>query len=537
MLDNYQSKIETGTNTLLSSVSRLVAIPFISLQIILVLFVSSCSTTLSEQSTNEIQVNNLEELKAAFSSARPGDHIIMANGTWENAVINFNASASRGTPITLKAKTAGKVILSGDSRLTFSKPHLIADGLSFQDGSPSSGNVIEFKSDSCRLTNSAVVAFNPEDFEEDYYWVFFEGNHNRVDYCYFNGKSNKQPLIGNSQDNARHNSVDHCYFKNIPYRSENGREIFRIWGYGRSEELGDDGAYFTIEYNLFENAHGEGTEIISFKSNRNIARYNTIRATKGGIVGRSGNYNTIEGNFILGEKLEGTTGIRVAGQGHRVINNYIADINGDGLILISGEYIEKDLTGNYKPIEREGTPLGRVPMYGHVRNGLFAHNTFVNTGGVDIHIGASYKANWDRSQRVLIPENNIIANNLIYKTNDGAAIAAPEPDKNSPLDVLNFQPNVFKGNIVAGGKINLQTTTSGIKLVDDPGLSLQGELYKLTEDSPAVNNAVALEASINEDFGGQPRTNKADIGADEYSSAEITHRPLTPQDVGPSWMK
>lgn len=535
MVNNFHPKIETGKNIKFKKVGCLVSILLISLQFSFIL--SSCTTTISEQSRNEIQVKNLEELNAAISSARPGDHIIMANGTWNDATINFKASARASAPITLKAQTAGKVILSGDSRITFSKPHLIVDGISFTNGTPSSGNVIEFKSDSCRLTNSAIVDFNPEDFEEDYYWVFFEGNHNRVDHSYFSGKSNEQPLVGNNQDNARHNSVDHCYFKDIPYRSENGREIFRIWGYGRSEELGDDGAYFTIEYNLFENAHGEGTEIISFKSNRNIARYNTIRATKGGIVGRSGNYNTIEGNFILGENIEGTNGIRVAGQGHRVVNNYIADIDGDGLILISGEYIEKDLTGNYEPIEREGTPLGRVPMYGHVRNGLFAHNTFVNTGGIDIHIGASYKANWNQSQRVLIPENNIITNNLIYKTKGGKAIAIPQQDKSAPLDILSFQENIFKGNIVSGAEIDLPTNPFGILVVDNPGLSLQDGLYKLKEDSPAIDHAAALEEPVKEDFEGQPRLDPADVGADEYSSAEITHRPLTPQDVGPERMK
>jgi poly(beta-D-mannuronate) lyase len=176
-------------------------------------------------------------------------------------------------------------------------------------------------------------------------------------------------------------------------------------------------------------------------------------------------------------------------------------------------------------------------MYGHVRNGFFAHNTFVNTGGIDIHIGASYKANWDRSQRVLIPENNTIANNLIYKTNDGTAIAIPQQDESEPLNVLRFQLNIFMGNIVSGGKIDLQTKPSGILEVDNPGLSFQEGLYKLKESSPAIDHAVAFDDSVKVDFEGQPRPDQADVGADEYSSAEITHRPLMPQDVGPEWMK
>ena len=84
-------------------------------------------------------------------------------------------------------------------------------------------------------------------------------------------------------------------------------------GYGMNEELGSDGAFFTLERNLFEEAHGEAAEIISIKSNRNVVRFNTFRKTKGGITNRSGNFNVIEGNFILGEGEPRSYGIRVTG--------------------------------------------------------------------------------------------------------------------------------------------------------------------------------------------------------------------------------
>ena len=152
--------------------------------------------------------------------------------------------------------------------------------------------------------------------------------------------------------------------------------------------MGDDGAYFNIEYNLFDHAHGEGTEIVSLKSNHNIVRFNTVISSRGGLVGRRGKFNTFEGNFVLGQGQKGSTGIRVAGANHRVFNNYVADVEEDGLRLITGEYYEKSLTSNFAPKKKA------LPKYLQVQNGYFANNTILNCGGNGIDIGFSYKNHW-----------------------------------------------------------------------------------------------------------------------------------------------
>jgi len=318
------------------------------------LFVLCVLALVSFLPAKEIIVSNVAELTTAIANAKPGDTVIMKNGTWHNTVIEFTAAASASLPVTLRAQTPGEVILDGTSKLMFSTPYLIVDGLFFKNGSIDKNSVISFNSDHCRLTNTAILDYNPDKFETKYYWVYFKGNNNRVDHCFFKGKSNMNPVMGNDDENARHNRVDHCYIKDIPYVPDaNGREILRIWGYGHSDEMGDDGAYFTVEYNLFERAHGEGTEIVSLKSNYNIVRFNTVRASRGGIVSRRGKNNTIEGNFIFGEDVEGTNGIRVAGQNHRVINNYIGNVDDDGLRLIAGEYFASRLTDRFKPKKKE----------------------------------------------------------------------------------------------------------------------------------------------------------------------------------------
>jgi poly(beta-D-mannuronate) lyase len=273
-------------------------------------------------------------------------------------------------------------------------------------------------------------------------------------------------------------------------------------GYGMNEETGDDGAFFTLEANLFESAHGEGMEIVSIKSNRNQVRANTFLRSKGGITNRSGNFNVIEGNVILGEREPRSYGIRVTGQQHRVANNYVADVDGAGLLLVAGEYIQRALSEAWQPLLREGTLLGRVPRYAQVRRASFEHNTFVNCAGGGIEIGSSYKAGWPEAQRVLLPEDNRFVGNLVLQPGALRTLFAPEPDQQPPLDAFRFWPNVFEENAVVG------LPPSG---VTSPGIE-----------------TIAL-ALPERGASASPVVQRDDSAA--------SRRPLRPEQVGPSWLK
>jgi poly(beta-D-mannuronate) lyase len=396
-------------------------------------------------------------LTSAIASANAGDILLLKNGEWKNTCIDFSSNANSKSPITLRAQTPGKVILTGNSMLTFSKPYLIVDGLFFKNGQISSGSVVNFNSDNCRLTNSAIIDFNPDKFDVRYYWIYLKGSNNRIDHCFLKGKSNMNPVLGNDNENARYNRVDSCYIKDIPYVAKaNGREIFRIWGYGHDDQTGNDGAYFTIEYNLFDHADGEGTEIVSLKSNYNVVRFNTVIASKGGLVGRRGKFNTFERNIVIGQGVSGTSGIRVAGSNHKVINNYISDVSEDGLRLIAGEYYEKSLTTNF------ATKKKSLPKYLQVQNGYFANNTIVNCGGKGIDIGFAYKNDWPELQMVLLPENNQFVNNVVFNCK-GNSLNVAVQDIEKPLDIFMFKPNVFEENIVWGSKTSILPIPKGIK--------------------------------------------------------------------------
>jgi len=489
----------------------------------------------SSLSAKELNAGNIEQLNASFANAKPGDTIVMKDGVWRDTVIDFNALATASAPITLRGETPGKVKLTGRSSLVFSKPHLIVEGVLFEDGDLKGdvweGSVIEFKSDHCILNNVAVINYSPESFETKYYWVLFSGNSNKVLNSYFEGKNHLGPVIGNADLNARYNIVSRSYFKDMPHVPEatggNGREMVRVFGYGHADELGDDGAYFTVEYNLFEAAHGEGMEVVSLKSNYNIVRFNTVRGTIGGIVNRRGKYNTIEGNFILGEGLKGTKGIRLAGSYHRVINNYIGDIESDGIRFMSGEYFAAPLTGMWLPKEK---PLAK---YLQVTNSYIAHNTFINIGGSAINLAYGYKDGWPGLQQVLLPEKNVIANNLIYQFGKLAVETAVQ-DKAAPLDIFDFDVNTFEGNVAFAGK-KPPFQPMEIAFVDPQLEESNHGLLKLSHSSPAINAASPSYLAI--DLEGKHRGIKRDVGAIEFAKKAQIHRPLSAADVGPEWMK
>lgn len=387
-------------------------------------------------------VSNKEDLESIIKEVKQGEEIILKDGIWHEVQLNLKKGGTEQAPILIKAETPGKVFFTGESYLIFSAPNIIVDGITFTNGMLRDGiAVVNFNSDHCKLTNSAVINYNPNNFKTSYYWIFINGSYNHISSSYFEGKNNMGPLIGNADKGAKFNRVTFCHFKDIPYiKGANGREILRIWGYGHNDEYGIDGSFFTIEYNLFENAHGEGTEIISLKSNHNIVRCNTIISSRGGIVSRRGNNNLISDNIIIGNKFEGTTGIRIAGQNHRVINNYIENVAEDGIRLITGEYTHP-LTDKYKIFKVRGEK-GTLPKYNQVKNCVICNNTLYKCQGKGIYIGYAYKDNWPIQQMVLLPENNLIFNNNIKNNND-ISIYNEKPDESSILKRFSFKQNII----------------------------------------------------------------------------------------------
>ncbi len=448
---------------------------------------------------------NLNELKSAISAAEPGDTLTMANGLWSDVKIVFQATGTEAAPILLRAETPGRVIINGRSNLRIAGDYLIIDGLRFVGGESPSGAVVEFRnggyySQYCRMTNCAIVDFNPSSRSIDYKWVSLYGSYNRVDHCYFEGKTHSgTTLVVWLSHQPNYHLIDSNYFAHRPELGVNGGETIRV---GTSDWSMYD-SYTIIENNYFEHCNGE-TEIISNKSCENIYRYNTFYECQGTLTLRHGNRCTVEGNFFIGNKVGNTGGVRVIGEDHVVFNNYFEGLYGSGFRAAL-------------PI-MNGVPDSPLNRYFQVKNAVVAFNTFVDCRYPFI-LGAGAD-----NERTLPPLNCVIANNAV-KTDHTVIREDAEP-----TDLT------WEGNIMQGSSLGIDQP-EGIKLADPNFIRSDDGLWRPDENSPVLNAAAGEYPFVIEDMDGQSRNSNKDVGADQRSDEPIVRRPLTPLDAGPDWLQ
>jgi hypothetical protein len=443
------------------------------------------------------------QVTTALAQAQPGDVVTMTNGTWTNQAITFTDNGTQANPITLRAQSPGGVILNGTSKLTINGDWLVVDGLRFEGGTPTGGSVISFSGSSqhSRVTNSAIIDYNPPAITTEVDWVTINGQDNRVDHSYFkNHNSIGQTLeIRHTAGTPDRHLVDNNYFADRPVGNGNGWETIRIGLSG----VATSSSFSVVENNLFERVDGEN-EAISNKSSHNSYRYNTFRDVRATLTLRHGNDATVEGNFFLGENQDGSGGVRVIGERHKIINNYFANIDdgGGAAIAINRGEIDAEPTG-----------------YQHVKDGVIAHNTFVNT------LGSMMQFDAGASTRPLLAENMKIANNL-FRSNGPTIFSGTEGTAWT-----------WEGNIAFGGGLGPKTGAAGITVVN-PQLTLGPDgLWRPSAASPVVNAAVGNYGGlVPNDMDGQARIGIGDVGADEVSTASIVRRPLVAGDVGPSWL-
>ena len=402
--------------------------------------------------------------------------IVLRKGDWPDTAIVVGAGGSKAQPLVIRAESPGETVLGGFSFLRIDAPFVVVDGIAFHRGAIEEGAVVAFHSHHGVLRNAAIIDYNPVASDTQYYWVFFSGAHNAVDRCYFKGKSNRGPVIGNAREGSRHNAVTNCHFKDIPYRPENGREIIRVWGYGQNDELGDDGAFFRVEGNLFEHADGEGSETISLKSNRNVIRRNTLVATRGGINIRRGAFNTVTENIVLGQGVSRAHGLRIAGQRNVVTDNFVSGCD-FGIAISAGEYVKSALTPRYTPhAAEEGSTKSRTALYPPVVGLTLTGNVLVANSEEDLDLGRGYLDDWPEAQMVLLPEDCVIEKNRFVRPDKGASVIGRLPKSEPPLTRFTFKPNRYAGNVILGGRVKFEPASSGFDVQPlPPGWSAERE--------------------------------------------------------------
>ena len=478
----------------------------------------------------EILVTNAAEITNALSECggKPGDVLIMANGTWRNQIISFVGKGTAQAPVILRAQTPGQVILTGNSRLQMAGEYLVVNGLRFQGGALTNGQkVIEFRISSSsvasfsRLTNTAIINYNPRLSSTDYDWIGLYGTNNRVDHCAFVGKNHKGPLlvVWRPTSAPDFHQIDHNYFAD--FESGNGQNEWETIRIGTSTNSLSNSSSL-VESNLFYRCNGE-IEVISVKAGDNTLRYNTFDSCQGMLTLRHGRANRVQGNFFFGQGVADSGGIRIIDSHHVVVNNYLEGLTGTAgraaLVLANGLY-NSSLKG-----------------YFAAQHVTVAFNTIYNCREA-LRIGWRSHVN---SEKV---RDSVIANNVIqsfFSVSSTVTALSIIVQEDPPLNLI------YQGNYVFGspGTMNLGIAANAGIIEKDPYLIRAADgLMRPAADSPLISGAAAYDDLVSVDMDGQVRWGAKTVGADQVvvvGSQAIRQRPFTDADVGrmigPSWWR
>lgn len=464
----------------------------VSIAVYATLLIMALATT-RHSDAGVFNVGTLANLITRINSANPGDKIILSNGIYNSTgTINISRSGTATQPILIAAQSVGGAQIGGvDGFNLVGANYVTIQGFYFTyTNSGTQGLIVDTASTHCRITRNI--------FETDpvQYWCFVQGDDTEVDHNLFRNKVEKGEYITLDGDHtaltiAKRAWVHDNNFYNNQYPGSNGGESVRL-GIGIYQLIS---SWTVVENNLFDQADGD-PEAISVKSSDCVIRYNTLTNSSGQISLRSQNRGRIEGNFMIN-----SSGIRFYGDDNLIINNYMQ--GSDGIVFGSGEV----------PQITDSENASTNGLHAAAHRARVEFNTLVNSS-----------VYFDEDTRGYYPSDFIVANNLL-QGNSGTFVSSAASAGQSNF---TWQTNIFWGTASytgspAGGyqKINPQLATN------------TAVPFHIASNSPATNASYAAISEVVYDMDGQLRSGNPDIGADEFSSATITRRPLNTNDVGP----
>lgn len=361
------------------------------------------------------RINSETQLKEILVKVRPGDKIIIANGSYNNWNVNIASSGTPQKPIIITAETAGKVIFTGSTIQTifkFSGAYIQLSGITFSGCELSKADgktamLVELNNtNNCLISNCTFEKNVVKTQFTPLLVVSGNGKHNKVENCTFIGNVDSQDIqVKITKDSCPQlTTITKNTFRDkqkVSWKNGNGGECVQI---GQDPVLlGIISAKTTVSQNRFIQCNGEN-EVISNKSSGNQYVKNYFENNDGELVMRGGHDCTIDGNIFEG----GTGGIRINGSGHTITNNKINNIK-TAIRLMYGMAKGKEEIGFY--IAASGCTI--------------TNNTITNaiTG---ILVGDSKDTDWtgkfDTKRypspviQNIAPFDNVISGNKILKT-------------------------------------------------------------------------------------------------------------------------
>ena len=441
-------------------------------------------------------INDPEELEDR--TYVPGDVIVLANGNYNtDERIDFIANGTADMPIVFRAESPGGVKFTGGLRMNIGGDYVVVDGFHWQGGI-GANNFIQFRDGTDYAHHSTIrncvidgLRIDPDDIANDmannsitkHRWVVLYGTYNTVVNCSFLNKESAGALLlaeyefNQESDPCRQigHTISHNYFykyKKIDSSLSNSgdSETIRL-GESTFQQVNSNTRVFN---NYFVESDGEN-EIISNKSKGNIYSNNTFRRCRGSLTLRHGSDVIVDGNYFLGENVDGTGGIRITDSNHTITNNYIQDC----ITIESQAKWNNGITfmGGNDNASVVCTSSNTTNGYQKSDNINLSNNSIVNTN-------APIFFNTDRGTT---DPTGTVSDNLIYFDSgnsnlsdlfDGDSSSAYEDMARS----LTYSDNVYIGT-------SLGETNTGFSLESDITANAEGEIFTFSGGSSSGKGA------------------------------------------------
>lgn len=434
---------------------------------------------LSNASGHKYYVSSVSQFNSVARAVRPGDVVIIRNGTYSNWQFYIRNSGTRTQPIVYMAETPGKVIFTGDTLLRITSSFNLFGGFTFRNLRDQRYPIQLNKASDSRLTGNEFYSSGGYDFGR-LVSVSNGSNRNRFDHNFFVdnrsfGMGVVLPRDGiDSFAYSQDNRFDHNVFKDISGPTTGVRIPLQV---GQFPNHTRNESRTTIDHNDFLNI---SVSPVNSKSTGEVyvANYfENIRNTAA-ISIRSGNRKVFDRNRFKNVN----QAMRVSGETIIITNNLITDARDDAILI--------PRWGTF-----DSTVRGKTGMI------LVSHNTIDNAASNAVEIGRRWGS------------TNNIADNVPYDVDITNNIFAGSAPSGYILDYgtsdLVVDRNAYENASSVLGSVRQSGAVSGNLRLDANYVPQSG--------SSAIGNA-SSNTGIGHDFINAPRSGGRDRGSREVST-------------------